>query len=325
MFGEELSETCEVFGIGLDREIEAIEGKKILIHKTGSHEKIFEIKTIKSWEFEKIINDIIPDFIMLAVKNPVAEAVKQYYRGFKGREKIPALILSQNGLSAGWDALKALEVVLGDDAKNVQIIRLSLFNPIEAKSNGEEICITYSLPIRLCYGVYSGKKDARDLREVFSQTKIEAEEVLSKDTKNMEFSKLYLNLMGMASAIRGLPVKEGFRDPDTFFEEVESLKEYAAVVKKAKGKFLNFDNYPYPIGILAACISALPASFLKPFRVKIAGIIAKGRKEKPKDLDEIEYYNGEVVKLAKKTGTRVPINEKLLAEGKFVFANKKKF
>jgi len=43
----------------------------------------------------------------------------------------------------------------------------------------------------------------------------------------------------------------------------------------------------------------------------LANIISRERQGKLKDLDEIEYYNGAVVKLGKKIGVKTPANEKI--------------
>lgn len=315
MFAEELKGACDIFGIGLDREIDAIAEKKILV-STGGREKTFEIETIRPWEFEKIVDDISPDFIFMAVKNPVGQAVKHYYRVFKNKENIPALILSQNGLSAGYDAFSALKDVLGEDAKRVQIIRLSLFNPIDARIKEGRLCVGYSRPIRLCYGVFAGNDDTGGLKDIFHNARIVAEQVAAKDVRNMEFSKLYFNLIGMASAAHGLSINDGFSDPEVFAEEIRSLKEYTVIVKAAGGRFLSFSNYPYPLEMIAGAISLLPVPALSLVRRNLAKLVSKEKNGKPKDLAEIDYYNGEVVRLAKELGRGAPVNKRILEAGK---------
>ena len=113
----------------------------------------------------------------------------------------------------------------------------------------------------------------------------------------------------MASASRGFSVKEGFLNSEMLKEEVEALKEYIKVVEAAKGKFLNFSHYP--VKFWASLIKLIPTNlllFLKPFLAKMIG---EKREEKTKDLDEIEFYNGAVVKLGKKMGVAILINEKI--------------
>ncbi|GAI17549.1 unnamed protein product, partial [marine sediment metagenome] len=43
----------------------------------------------------------------------------------------------------------------------------------------------------------------------------------------------------------------------------------------------------------------------------LSGFISKGRGGKLKDLDEIDYYNGGVVKLGKRIGVETLVNEKV--------------
>lgn len=316
MFAEELKGAGSIFGVGLDREIDLIERKKIAVAKNGEVAS-YAVNAMRPWEFEKIAADISPDFIVLATKNPVGEAVKFYYRNFKNNDKFPVLALSQNGLSAADDARQALEQVLGEDSKKVKIIRISLFNPITAvMSQDGTFSIGYTLPIRLAYGVHSGGEDAADLRELFLKTKIEAEEVAPSDTRNMEYTKLFMNLIGMASAVRGKSVKEGFADPVIFAQEIGALREFVDAVKRSGGKFLNFDNYPYPIGMMAWAVLALPFPVWSIFRMKVAGMVGSKRNDKPKDIGEIDYYNGEVVKMAHALGRNALVNEKILRLGK---------
>ncbi|HOX30436.1 MAG TPA: 2-dehydropantoate 2-reductase N-terminal domain-containing protein [Candidatus Paceibacterota bacterium] len=318
MFSEELKKACRVFGVGLDREIDQIEEKKIVIKKNGEILK-YSVNTVRSWEFEKVAADIAPDFIFLATKNPVGETVKYYYRNFRFAQKIPVLVLSQNGLSAANEAREALGHVLESEAAKVKIIRLSLFNPIAADvSDDGTFNIIYSLPIKLAYGVHSGGEDASDLREIFLKTEMEVEEVAPKDTRNMEYTKLFMNLIGMASAVKGKSVKDGFRDREIFAQEINVLREYAAAVKNAGGKFLNFSNYPYPIGTMAWAVSVLPLPMWSLFRSQVASIVGSKRNDKPKDIGEIDYYNGEVVRLAKLQGRQAPENEKVYESGKAV-------
>jgi ketopantoate reductase len=318
MFAEELKEAGNIFGVGLDREIDLIEEKKIVILRNGES-KIYAINAVRSWEFKNLAAEIAPDFIFITAKNPVGEAVKYYYRNFKNIQKYPVLVLSQNGLSAANDAREALKEILGPEAEKVKIIRLSLFNPIGANLSGDGIfSINYSVPVQLCYGVHSGGEDASDLREILLKTKIESEEVAPKDTRNMEYTKLFMNLIGMASAVRGKSVKEGFNDQETFVQEINVLREYAKVVKRAGGKFLNFTNYPYPLGLMAWAVVFLPLPVWSLFKSQVAGLVGSKRNDKPKDIGEIDYYNGEVVKLAKSLGESVPVNEKVLQQGRAV-------
>jgi len=125
----------------------------------------------------------------------------------------------------------------------------------------------------------------------------------------MEYSKLFLNLIGMPSATYGFSIKEGFLKKEIFKEEILALREYKKVVKLSGGKFLNFPGYP--VEILSFLIS-LPIFLLVFLRNILVEKIEKGRAGKKKDLDEIDYYNGAVLKMANKLKVEVPINSKIL-------------
>ncbi len=321
MFAEELKNACDVIGVARDAQADAIEAKKVFVKKDGTVAPL-EIDVVREWEFASVSKDAAADYLFLATKNPVGPAVRQYYENFRNAEKIPALVLSQNGLSAGDDARAALREVFGGEAKQAQVIRVSLFNPIDADAAGGQFSISYRLPIRLCYGVINGSEDAAGLRAIFGAAGIDAEQVRQRDTRNMEYSKLFLNLIGMAMASKGRPVKDAFDDLDAFALEINALKEYIGLVRASGGRFLNFGNYPYPVGVVAWMIAVTPVSLLSRFSGLFAKMVAKGRNDKPKDLDEIDYYSGEVVRLADKLGRPASVNEKIIADAKKILARR---
>jgi hypothetical protein len=117
----------------------------------------------------------------------------------------------------------------------------------------------------------------------------------------------------MACAVEGFSISEGFKKREIFKKEVLALREYIKAVKENKGKFLNFPHYPVKF---LSFLFQLPIPFLFLISPILAFLIEKGRKGKPKDLDEIDYYNGAVIKLAKKAGLKVPINEEILKKAK---------
>ncbi|GAF68550.1 unnamed protein product, partial [marine sediment metagenome] len=208
---------------------------------------------------------------------------------------------------------ETLKKIFGKEAEKVKVIRLVLFNPIDQRDFEDKRYIRYSLPIRLAVARVSGKGDIKNVIDIFRKSGFKVTELSSQDAKNLEFSKLFLNLIGMASASRGVSIKEGFRDKEIFKEEVDALKEYIKAVKSAGGKFLNFPYYP--VKFLAVLIDSLPFSFLSFSKNVLAKIISKGRGKKPKALDEIEYYNGAVVKLGKKAKVKTPANGMIYKRG----------
>jgi hypothetical protein len=256
------------------------------------------------------------------VKNPVGPVVFYYYQKIKEENlKPPALFLSQNGIEASKEALFSLEKIFGKEAEKIPVFRISLFNPVDKKISDGKNCIVYSLPIRFAVAKVSGKNEEKEILEIFRENRdLEVFFLPQREMKNMEYSKLFLNLIGMASATHGLSIKEGFSKKEIFREEIEALREYKRIVFLKKGKFLNFPHYP--VRVFSFLIS-LPISFLFPLHNFLAKLIEKGRIGKLKDLDEIDYYNGGVVKMAEELGVAAPINFEILKRAKTLSVAKK--
>jgi hypothetical protein len=63
---------------------------------------------------------------------------------------------------------------------------------------------------------------------------------------------------------------------------------------------------------LTSFIEKTPLPILELFRKKIGKVISKERGGKPKgNLDEIDYYIGEVIKLGKKLKIGTPFNQRI--------------
>jgi ketopantoate reductase len=311
MFAFELKNSADILGVAKEKEANLIKEKHFYIKRENGFSELFDLKVIKDTDFHQ---EPEPDIIFLATKNPVSAPIRYYLKELK---KKPILLISQNGISAIFDAKKTLKEIFGNEAEKIRLVRIVLFNPIDKEKEENKIYIKYSLPIKAAFSEVSGQVlrsdsgqvEIEDIVKIFKEAGFEIKEFPQKDSKNLEFSKLFLNLIGMASASRGLSVKEGFSDKETFDEEIKVIKEYIRTVKSTGGNFLNFPNYP--VKLLANLFVFLPFFILLPFRNILADIISKGRGGKPKDLDEIDYYNGAVVELGKKTGVKTPVNEKV--------------
>ncbi|MCK4473756.1 hypothetical protein KAU40_00615 [Candidatus Parcubacteria bacterium] len=309
MFAFELGKANNILGISREKEVEQIKERKLYVQRQGRQPELFEGKVSSDFQFSSAE---VPDIIFMATKNPVGPVVKYYYQKIKDTGKFPALVLSQNGIAAIQDAIQALEEVFGlEQSKKIQIIRLNLFNAIDRKELGDKIYVSYSLPIRIAFTSAYGPKDIQDIAFLFKQAGFEAKEFPCSQVKDMEFSKLFLNLIGMASAVKGLSINQGFRDKQTFKQEAEALKEYIKVVHASGSNFVNFPHYP--VKLLACLFFFLPMNILLIFRNYLAKLISKGRQGKPKgNLDEIEYYNGAVIDLAEKNNIPATLNQQIL-------------
>ncbi len=152
-----------------------------------------------------------------------------------------------------------------------------------------------------------------DLAVVFQKAGIRAQKFVGDEVLKMENSKLFLNLIGMMCAIENVPVDEGWRDKEIFKKEIAMLREFVLAVKKSGEGFVgNLGGYPVDF---FAKLTLLPVWLILPFRGMSARVIAKGR-NRPKDLSEIDYYNGEVLRLGKRVGAATPINREIIQKSK---------
>ncbi len=305
MFAYELRGFANVLGVTKEEQMESIAQKRLYIQRKKQSFQLFDCKVIRDSDFKA---DLSPDIIFITTKNPIYNIVKYYFEKFKN-EDIPALFISQNGINALSEAKQALKEVFGEKSENIQIIRCVLFNPIDSEHKKNKAYIKYSLPVRIAVSKAQGYGDIKKLIKTFKSAGFEVSEFSEKNAENLEFSKLFLNLIGMASASHGFSIRDGFENKEIFKEEVQSLKEYIKAVKKSHGKFLNFSHYP--VKFLSVFIELIPIFFLVSIRNVLARFISKERGGKLKDLDEIDYYNGGVVKLGKKIGVETPVNERV--------------
>jgi 2-dehydropantoate 2-reductase len=302
MFFQELKGLFEIFGISKKEDVEMIKKGMVWIKRNGK-EEILSGNFLLDDEFNHSL-----DFLFFTVKNPVGPAISFYFKKIKEKKlKIPAIFLSQNGIEAGEETISVLEGIFGKKAEEIPVFRISLFNPVDREEKNGKILISYSLPVKMAIAQISGPKI--DVSQIFERKNFKVFFIDQKNAKNMEYSKLLLNLIGIPSATHGLSIKDGFSKKEIFKEEILALREYKKVVKLSGGKFLNFPGYP--VKFLSFLIS-LPISFLSPFREILAEEIERGRAGKKKDLDEIDYYNGAVLKMAEKLKVEVPINSKIL-------------
>ncbi|MGC8757188.1 MAG: ketopantoate reductase family protein [Caldisericaceae bacterium] len=306
LFTEELQRAAEVVGVGREAMVSRVADGRILVSIDGQKPTKPNFRIISE---TKLGTDIEASFILLATKNPVGEAIRHYYQSINITH-IPDLILPQNGLSAAEEAYTVLNEILGSKVSKMRIIRVALFNAVSSATVDNMSIISYSHPIRLSLGVAYGDDNVSDLAEILSSAGVEAYPVSKAHTKDMEYSKLFTNLIGVASFANGKSIEEGLIDDKCFYDEVSTLKEYVAVVKKNRGSFLNFKHYP--IATLAFIVETVPFAVLRLFKGIIAKIILKGRGGKQKgNIDEIDYYNGAVIALAKKVGVETPVNSKI--------------
>jgi len=309
MFAFELGKAANVKGVARKKEVVLVRENRLYIKNSDGGETLFKEEMVEDTDFNE---NLCPDIFLLATRNPISNPLKFYLSCCK--DKKPTFIISQNGIEAIKDAQRAILEVMGGEKEKIRLVRVILFNPVDKKRFEDWICIQYSLPIKGAFAKVMGPGDAEDIAVLFEKSGFQFEQFPSSEARNIEFSKLFLNLIGMASASRGLSIRKGFLDKKIFEEEVKALKEYVTVVHKSGGRFLNFNAYN--VGDYALVVGKTPLWIISLFRKKITEIITKGREGKPKVLDEIDYYNGAVVKLGKEVGVETPINQEIWKRAK---------
>ncbi|MDD4624784.1 MAG: ketopantoate reductase C-terminal domain-containing protein [Candidatus Paceibacterota bacterium] len=307
LFAEQFKKSAKILGIAKEKEASLIRTGKLLIQKKGEDPKVFKSDIIEDKNFSA---QAMPDYILVSTRYPIYPVVKYYYQIVKQKDgKIPALIISQNGLEAFEEAMAALREIFKEEVFKVQVIRLNLFNAVDGTRKEDKFCLKYFEPVRLVFSSAFGPIETGGFKKILEKSGTEFKEYPREEFKNMEYSKLFLNLIGMASASWSKSVKEGFKSRIIFKEEAESLREYITAVKLSGGSFLNFKHYP--VSALASIINITPMPLLLVFRSLLGEAISRGRGNKPKDLSEAEYYNGAVIKLARKFGAQAPMNAKI--------------
>jgi 2-dehydropantoate 2-reductase len=236
------------------------------------------------------------DIIVLAVKSTGTEAAAKEIR--KNARKGATVISFQNGVS-NVDALKAalpgFTVLQGMVPFNVVALGNGRFHKSVAGILwAEDHEVTRALAAAI------GKRPGQ-LR-------------LSDDMKGVAWGKLLINLNNAVNALSGLPLLEQLSDRDYrrvfAASQVEALDILeAAGIEPAK-------IGPFPPKLLPHVIAA-PDWLFKRTVLRMQKIDATARSSMADDFaagrpTEIDYLNGEVVRLARTIGKRAPVNERIL-------------
>lgn len=305
LFAEELRKAANILGVGKRELVDKIKKGNVFVSK-GDNIFRFDVNIISKKEIPSQ-KDI--DYVFVTTKNPVASVIKEYLPLFE--EKIPSIVLSQNGFKAAEEANEAINEIFGATKNSYQIIRLALFNSVREVKDGETSIIEYKTPIRIAFSVFYGTDETDAFEEILKNSGIEYTKVQRNDLKNMEYSKLFTNLIGIPSYSLGLNIEDGLKNKDAFKEEMLALKEYVTVVKKSGGHFLNLPHYP--IATFATLVEHIPLSILMLFRPLVTKLVLQLRHTKEKgNIDEIDYYTGAIIDLGKKYRVEMPINERVL-------------
>ena len=238
------------------------------------------------------------DLIVLAVKSTgTAEAAKEIGRhATKG-----AVVLSlQNGVSNA-ETLRTLlkgrfEVVQGMVPFNVAYLGEGRFHKGVA---GELVAAEHKATRAIAAAAKSGPAALR----------------IASDMPAVAWGKLIINLNNAVNALSGLTLVEQLRQRDYRRVVAASMVEALGVLEAAKIEPAKIG--PFPPALLPHVIGSPDFLFNNLF-LKIQKIDAKARSSMADDLaagreTEVDYLNGEVVRLGAKVGVPTPVNAMIVS------------
>jgi len=139
---------------------------------------------------------------------------------------------------------------------------------------------------------------------------------VTDEIRGMKWLKLFLNLNNCLPALTGKSMQETFSNLEICKVSIRLLKEALKVVEQAGVKLASLPDFPVerlraltsmPLDEASKIFSKTMTNLSKePLYGSILQSIQRGRPS------EIDYFNGEIVYLAGKTGVEAPLNEKLL-------------
>lgn len=149
--------------------------------------------------------------------------------------------------------------------------------------------------------------------------------MVHRNIEAIQWGKLLLNLNNAVNALSGLPLKSQLSQSryrtlfaDCMSEALDVLK--AAGIRPAKVAKLPPALIPYVLRLPDWLFTRVAASMLKMddnARSSMAEDLEKGRSP------EIDFLNGEIVRLGKKLGVPTPVNDRVIAQVKERFADAK--
>lgn len=237
------------------------------------------------------------DIIFICVKSAATEQVAHELKQYLG-QKTPLIISFQNGLSN--------VPILKNILQGQTILEGMVPFNVAALGNGH---------------YHQGTSGAVSVKQYSNQAILEAifkkanlEIVFEQDMLAIQWAKLLLNLNNSINALSKLPLKQQL-----------SIRQYRQCVAMAQQETLDLLDFAQiktakltavPTGWIPKLLS-LPNPLFKLLSRKMLEIDPLARSSMQDDLmmgraTEVDWINGEVVKLAEQCGRRAPINEKLI-------------
>ncbi len=137
---------------------------------------------------------------------------------------------------------------------------------------------------------------------------------LSNDMKNIQWSKLVINMNNGINALTGVPLVKGLESKHYRRAIAKCMNEAISIINKAGIRLIPLNSTPVKLSPL---ILQLPTPLFKILAGAILRMDADARSSMLDDLEqgrepEVDYINGEIVRLAKSIGLSAPINERVI-------------
>lgn len=239
------------------------------------------------------------DIIFICVKS---QDTKELANNLKRHLKKSAVIVSlQNGIRNAQ--------VLEDITGNKALTGIVLFNALYSQPG--EVVLSLKGSIILEYDK-NNRVVIDSLLKSFKNAGLKVKPV--ENIEGLLWSKLILNLQNAITALTGQTIKNSIKDRDTRKIIIATMKEGVEVVEKSG---IRLETLPEidpkrMIKTLSTC-----GSLILGIGSRIMGLKENARNSMWQSLSrgkptEIDYINGEIVKLAEKNNLEAPINTKLV-------------
>ncbi len=241
------------------------------------------------------------DLVILATKTQdIEQAVKENLSFVKGA----TILTTQNGVAA--DGIVARYIPQDNIISSIVMFGATYLEPGEVVHNFEGNWIMGSLS-----GENNGHitKISEILNKIFPT-------VVTGNIQGMKYLKIFVNANNCIAAILGRSMQEAFSDADISRISIAVWKEGLDIVRRSGINLVSLPDFPLerltkltsmPINEAANVFSGIMAGLSKePLYGSILQSIKRGR------VSEIEYINGEFVRLAKDNNLAAPLNKKLV-------------
>ncbi len=242
-----------------------------------------------------------PDLVVLATKTQdVEKAIKENLSFIKGA----VILTTQNGISA--DNIVARYIPKENIISSIVMFGATYLEPGKVVHNFEGNWIIGS---PFCKNDGYIAKISEVTNKIFPT-------IVAEDISAMKYLKIFVNANNCVAAILGVSMQEAFSDVDISRISIAIWKEGLDIVQRSGIKLVSLPDFPLerltkltlmPISDAARIFSGIMANLSKePLYGSILQSIKRGK------VSEIDYINGEFVRLARDNKLESPLNKKLV-------------